>query len=176
VRRFRAYYGAAPLHLLAIIASFVIVAAAIVNLFHARTHIGNILLWYLGCLLAIEFVLVPLLWALDRIASGPGVRGSSRPRCGGGWVYVRVPALLSSLLLLVFLPLIVRLGDSTFRGTTGMAPSDGYLVRWLLASAVMFACSGLLYAARLARTRRAKRTQTRREHPRTLGHNKGLMP
>jgi hypothetical protein len=151
MKRFRAHYGAAPLHLLAIILSFVIVAAAIINWFHARTHTGNIILWYLGCFVVVEFVLIPLAWALDHTAYGRGLRRNGRPPCAG-WVYVRVPAMLSGLMLIVFLPLIVRPDDSTFRAYTGMAPSV-YLVRWLLASAAMFAASGLLYALRRARIR-----------------------
>jgi hypothetical protein len=156
VRRFRAYYGAPPLHLLAIMGSFVIVAAAVVNWFRGRAHIGNVLVWYLACLLIADLVLIPLGWALDRIASWLGTRAGrlgKHPSRGAGWTYVRVPAMLSGLLLIVFLPLIARLGDSTYRGAAAMAPSDRYLVRWRLASAVMFACSGLAYVARLAKAK-----------------------
>lgn len=165
MRRFRAYYGAPPLHLLAIIASFVIVSAAVVNWFHGRSHIGNILLWYLGCLLVAEIVLIPFAWALDRIASRLGARPGEHPSRGAGWAYVRAPAMLSGLMLIVFLPLIAQLGDTHFSGTTGTEPSDRYLVRWLLASAVMFACSGLLYAARFASTHMPKRRRVRRADP-----------
>jgi hypothetical protein len=156
VRPFRAGYGAAPVHLLAIIVSFVIVGAAFVNWFHARTHIGNILVWYVGCLLAIELMLIPLAWALDRTAHEQVSRRVGRPLRGAGWAYVRIPAMLSGLMLIVFLPLILRLGDSTFRAYTGMTTSV-YLVRWLAASTAIFACSALLYAARFARKRRAVR-------------------
>lgn len=143
MKRFRARYGAAPLHLLAVAASFAIVAVAAINWFHARTHIGNILLWYLGCLLVAEFVVIPLAALVDRIARGRGA----------GSVYVRVPAMLSGLMLLVFLPLIAGLGSANFHDTTGITPADRYLVRWLLASAALFACSALLYVGRLARSR-----------------------
>ena len=158
--RFRAGYGAAPVHLLAIIVSFVIVGAAFVNWFHARTHIGNILVWYVGCLLAIEFILIPLAWVLDRTAHEQVSRRGRRPLRGAGWAYVRIPAMLSGLMLIVFLPLILRLGDSTFRAYTGMTTSV-YLIRWLTASAAIFACSALLYAARLALKRRSSSSSGR---------------
>jgi hypothetical protein len=151
MRRFRARYGAAPLHLIAVTASFVIVAAAVINWLHVRTHLGNILLWYLGCLLLADFLLIPLAAVLDRIASGRAARRTAEAGRPTGWAYVRVPAMLSGLMLLVFLPLIAGLGASTFEGSVGIAPSDRYLVRWLIASGVMFACSGLLYAGRRAR-------------------------
>jgi hypothetical protein len=157
MRRFRARYGAAPLHLIAVTASFVIVAAAVVNWLHLRTHIGNILLWYLGCLLLADFLLIPLAAVLDRIASGRTARRTAEAGRRTGWAYVRVPAMLSGLMLLVFLPLIAGLGDSTFQGTVGVAPSDRYLVRWLVASGVMFASSGLLYALRRAADKRPSR-------------------
>ncbi|HEX5191889.1 MAG TPA: hypothetical protein VFW09_03740 [Solirubrobacteraceae bacterium] len=165
MKRFRAGYGAAPLHLLAITASFAIVAVAAINWLHARTHVGNILLWYLGCLLVAEFLVIPLAALLDRIAWGRAARR------GAGSVYVRVPAMLSGLMLLVFLPLIAGLGTANFHSTTGIEPSDRYLVRWLLASAAMFACSGLLYAGRLARSRSRGRTSTA-THGVTVGEPK----
>jgi hypothetical protein len=148
--RFRAFYGAAPLHLVAIIGCFVIIATAFANWFHTRAHAGNILVWFAGCLLAVEFILIPAAWALDRITSGPASRRITRHRRGAGCAYIRVPAMLSGLLLIVFLPLILRLGTPTFHAYTGSTPSI-YLARWLETSAALFAISALLYAARHAR-------------------------
>ena len=61
------------------------------------------------------------------------VGGSAVPRRerARGWVYVRVPALLSGLLFLVFFPEILGLGDQTFHTASGLH-QDVYLARWLL--------------------------------------------
>jgi hypothetical protein len=63
---------------------------------------------------------------------------------------VRVPALLSLLLLIVFLPVIAGLGRTSFHDATGHF-QHGYLLRWLIATGVLFAVSGLSYARKLSR-------------------------
>jgi hypothetical protein len=162
VKRFRAYYGAQPLHLLAVLVSFALVAAGFVSWFEPGSDTRDILAWLAVCAVGVELILLPLAWALDRIAFGSTSRPSHSSSRRAVRAYVRVPAMLSGLLLLVFLPLILRLGGSTYRSSTGTAPHD-YLARWLLASACLFAGSALLYAARLARSRRRGRAATEDE-------------
>src|ERR1700733_12881175 len=92
MRRFRAYYGARPLHLLASVASLTLVSAGFLRFFEPGSDTVGILLWFMGCALGFELVLVPLAWLLDRIALGWGPRRarrtvSSRARTA----YVRVP-------------------------------------------------------------------------------------
>lgn len=154
MRHFRTYYGARPLHLLASIASLTLVAAGFLSFFEPGSDTAGILLWFVGCALGFELVLVPLAWLLDRIALGLGPPRtqrtvSSRARTA----YIRAPALLSGLLLLVFLPLIFRLGESDYIAYTGIVPS-GYLARWLFATAALFGISALAYAISLGRARR----------------------
>jgi hypothetical protein len=154
VSRVRHFYGAEPLHLLATIVSFVIVAAAVAGWFQAGSDPRGILLWALGSGIAFEGILMPLAWGLDRIALGSrsGDRASA-PRLGPrNRAYVRVPALLSALVLIVFAPLIFRADTPAFEATTGLAPPD-YLARWLLATAAMFVISALAYALSLRRAR-----------------------
>ena len=150
----RRVYGAQPLHLLAAIASFAIVAAGVAGWFQAGSDPRGILLWVLGSGAAFEWILLPLAWILDRIALGSRAGdGSLRPRVGPrNRAYVRVPALLSALLLLVFAPLIFRADTPTFEATTGITPPD-YLARWLLATAAMFVISAFAYALSLRRAR-----------------------
>jgi hypothetical protein len=152
--RIRRFYGAQPLHLLATIVSFAIVAAGVAGWFQAGSDPREILLWVLGCGVAFEFVLLPLAWLLDRVALGSGAtdRGP-RPRLGPrNRAYVRVPALLSALLLIVSAPLIFRADTPDFEATTGLTPPD-YLARWLLATAAMFVISAFAYALSLRRGR-----------------------
>jgi hypothetical protein len=152
--RIRRFYGAQPLHLLATIVSFALVAAGVAGWFQAGSDPRGILLWVLGCGVAFEWILLPLVWLLDRIALGPrlGDRGS-RPRLGPrNRAYVRVPTLLSALLLIVSAPLIFRADTPDFEATTGLEPPD-YLARWLLVTAAMFVISAFAYAMSLRRGR-----------------------
>jgi hypothetical protein len=153
--RVRRFYGGQPLHVLATIASAALIAAGFAGWLAPGADAHGVLLWLLGCVVAVELVLLPFAWLLDRIAFGlidRGERAARMPR-GAGRVYVRVPALLSGLMLLVFAPLIFRLGNDTFVSTTGIVPS-GYVYRWLFFTAGVFGVSAVLFAARLARTRR----------------------
>jgi hypothetical protein len=154
VTRIGRFYGAQPLHLLATIASFAIVAAGAAGWFQAGSDPRAILLWALGSVVAFEWILMPLAWLLDRIALGSRPEDRSRrPRLGPrNRAYVRVPALLSALLLIVFAPLIFRADTPDFEATTGIAPPD-YLARWLLATAAMFVISAFAYALSLRRAR-----------------------
>jgi len=68
--------------------------------------------------------------------------------------------ILSVLLLLVFSPVIFGLGAATEQSASGI-PESGYLVRWLLATGVMFAAAAAVYAMTLAQARRRARTATR---------------
>lgn len=168
-RRLRRVYGAGPLHLLALLASFAIAGAAVVRWLDAGPDAVNIALWFLGALLGHDLVLVPLYTGLDRLATGlvrpplpqhGPAADADAPRRGGdlrppwGAAYVRVPALLSALLFAVFFPLILAPGSATYRAATGHALPD-YLSRWLVASGLLFGLSGLAFALRLARERRA---------------------
>ena len=166
--RLRRFYGAQPLHLLATVVSFAIVAAGVAGWFQAGSDSRGIIIWALGSVIAFEWILLPLAWVLDRIALGPRTPRTPRtprplgaPRPAGASrtlpgpanrAYVRVPALLSALLLIVFAPLIFRAETPDFEATSGIAPPD-YLARWLLATAAMFVISAVAYALSLRRSR-----------------------
>jgi hypothetical protein len=77
------------------------------------------------------------------------------------WInYLRVPAGLSGLLLLVWFPLILRRSKDVYEASTGLNPNP-YLGRWLLATGVLFAGSALAYALRLRRDKSLHRPHTR---------------
>ncbi len=153
--RFRRAYGASPLHLLALLASLLIAGTAALGWFDNTAPITErILIWFLGAVIGHDLILLPLYSLLDRVAFGTTAgRQAHRHDSGAGWAYVRVPALISGLLLLVFFPEILRLGDATFHTASGLH-QDAYLLRYLLTCAGLFALSGLAFAASLARARR----------------------
>jgi hypothetical protein len=134
-------YGASPLHLLAHLIALPLVAFALLQILDARAA-GTILLWLAASAVLHDFLLLPFYSGLDRLAaraSGPAVN------------YVRVPALLSGLLLLVFLPAITGKGSGAYHFVSGLA-YEGYLARWLLVTAALFAASGALYLLRGSRS------------------------
>lgn len=156
LRRFRALYGAGPLHLLALLASFAIAGAAVVGWFQRPRDVGNVLVWFAAAIVVHDLVLLPLYSLLDRIAFGlrreriDGAQRATVLSLVDPTPYLRIPAILSGLLLIVFFPVIFRLGDATQRAASGFGQSV-YLSRWLLTTGVMFALSGLAYAVAVAR-------------------------
>lgn len=106
----------------------------------------QVVLWFVGAAVLHDLVLVPLYAAADRALTG--ALGAVRRR---EWIgYVRVPAALSGLLLLVWFPLISGRVDERYRLATGLS-ADGFLARWLLITAVLFGGSALLLALRVRR-------------------------
>ena len=101
---------------------------------------------FVGAALAWDLLLGPALALADRLLR--------RVLPGEALNAVRVPALLSGVLLLVWAPLILSRSEETFERKSGLS-IDPYLERWLAVTAVLFAASGLLLAVRLLRRRRA---------------------
>ncbi len=153
--RFRELYGSGPLHLLALIASLLITAAAVTRWFDNNLSTTvRVLVWFTGAIIAHDLILLPLYSVLDRIAFGARHEHRGPPAHGRahGLVYLRVPALLSGLLFVVFFPEILRLGNQTFAIASGLH-QNVYLTRYLLTCGVLFALSGLMYAVSLGRAR-----------------------
>ncbi|MFE5141071.1 hypothetical protein ACFRDV_25895 [Streptomyces fagopyri] len=106
----------------------------------------GVTLWFVGAALLHDLVLVPLYAGADRVlARGLGAVGRRE------WtVYVRVPAALSGLLLLMWFPLISGEMADRYRSAAGLA-GNGFLTRWLVITAVLFGGSAVLLALRLRR-------------------------
>lgn len=142
-------YGANPLHLIAMIASFALAGYAALLLVE-KNPIGAIV-WFVGAALGHDLLLLPLY----AIADGTLIRARRRDQEAGKrsqWInYVRLPAMLSGLLLLVYLPSIAGLSD-IFTATTALS-SGGYFARWLGITGVLFLLSGLALAIRMRRGR-----------------------
>lgn len=134
-----------PLQLLLLACSFAFTAYAGVRLL-AGDWLG-VALWFVGAALLHDLVLLPLYAAADRAV----VRGLGAVRRREWTPYVRVPAALSGLLLLVWFPLISGMVERRYRLVTGM-PAEVFLARWLLITAALFGGSALLLVLRLRRT------------------------
>ncbi|MFE9693015.1 hypothetical protein [Micromonospora sp. NPDC005806] len=139
---FRRAYGAASWHLLLLLGCFAVTGWIALRL-AGEPMAGRMLAWFVGAAIAHDLVLFPAYASVDRAL------GAARGRGGVPSVlnHVRVPALGAGLLLLVYLPGILGLGDGTYLSATGMAPRARF-GQWLTVSAVLFAPSALLYAAR----------------------------
>ncbi len=183
MRRFRYEYGAGPLHLLSVLACFGVAGFVALRVLDGAVGAPlNFLIWFVAAIAAHDFVLFPLYSAVGalglrlagvhralpaderRLVLGRGEDGWSvgapdtthapSRLAAMGLNHVRVPALLSGLLFLVWFPLILGLSAEEYRAVSGLS-TDGYLERWLLLSGVLFGISGLAFALRLARLRRA---------------------
>lgn len=148
--RFRARYGSTPLHLLSVLACFALAAYAALQASKGPLPL-RMLVWFLAALLAHDLVLFPAYALLDRLLRR--VRRAPAGSPDGSVNWVRVPALLSGVLLLVSFPLVSRQGEVAYRRASGLDQSP-YLGRWLILTAVLFAGSGLLFVGRSALRRR----------------------
>jgi hypothetical protein len=156
--RVRARYGASPLHLLLVLCSFALAAYAGIRLLDGDTL--GVVLWFVGAAIVHDLVLVPLYSVADRaLRNVAGWPRGGRARDAAAWReqvnYVRVPAFISLLLLLVWYPLILdRVGH--YASYTGLEPGV-FMGRWLLVTAALFALSALWLAVRALRGRRRAR-------------------
>lgn len=132
---------AGPFPLLLLACSFALAGYAGVRLL--ADDWSAVALWFVGAALLHDLVLLPLYAMADRVAVRSLEAAGHR-----AWVlYVRVPAALSGLLLLVWFPLIGGRVEERYRSATGMS-ADGFLARWLLITAALFGGSALLLALR----------------------------
>lgn len=159
MRRLRILYGAGPVHLIALLASFAIAGAAVLGWFQRPRDVVSVLVWFLAAIVLHDVVLMPLYALLDRLTVGLLHRRGIRPRAAprpsaiNPAPYIRVPAMISGLLLAVLFPVILGLGRHTEFIASGI-PEHGYLARWLLTCGGLFAVSGVAYVVRVARRRR----------------------
>lgn len=148
---FRRRYGAAWWHLLAMLACFALSAYAVSRLI-GNPSLFRIAVWFVGAALVWDFVLGPAFALADRGLTASA--GRARPAGVALLNFVRVPAALSLLLLLVWAPLILRRSQDVYQAKTGLS-QEPYLGRWLAVTAVLFAGSALCWLLAARRARRA---------------------
>jgi hypothetical protein len=151
MRRLLRWYGAGPLHLLTMLGCLPLAGYAVVKLLPVN-FIG-IPVWLAGAVIGHDLILMPLYAVADQ-----SVIAVFRRRQPGlpppGWInYLRVPAALSGMLLLIWFPLIFRL-PTGFPTTTELS-LDPYLWHWLAVTGALFLASAAGLAVRMRASRRS---------------------
>jgi hypothetical protein len=117
IASFRRLYGANPLHLIGHLVVFAIAGFAIVQILGGGAWV-NWIAWFVGAALLHDLVLLPLYSGLDRglgiVGRGAGARRPRVPVIN----YLRAPAVISGVLLIVYFPLILGLSGRNYRNDT----------------------------------------------------------
>ncbi|HET6192607.1 MAG TPA: hypothetical protein VFE59_37050, partial [Trebonia sp.] len=142
MRWFSRWYGANPLHLLTLIGCFALAWYAGADLLHAKPV--GVIVWFAGAVVGHDLILMPLYALADK--SVTAVFRHRPPKLPTvPWInYLRVPVVLSGLLLLMWFPLIFRI-PSRFPRTTDLS-LDPYLGHWLAVTGVLFLLSAFALA------------------------------
>jgi hypothetical protein len=167
ITRVRRAYGAHPLHLLALVACFAL-AGYVATKLAGDPLVVRMLVWFCGAVIGHDLVLFPLYALADRSVQGvlrllPATRLNRAPVVSP-LNYLRVPALGTALLFVVFLPGIIQQGAHTYRSATGLTQAP-FLGRWLILTAVLFAVSAVVYAIRTRKASALERAVARRMRP-----------
>jgi hypothetical protein len=123
--------------LLAYLALLPLCAWALLEILGGRSA-ERIAFWLVAAVVVHDLIILPLYSGADRAAQA--VLGTSVN-------YVRIPAALSLLMLVVFWGTIAGAGERAYRATSGET-FDGHAARWLLVTAALFAGSGVIYLLR----------------------------
>jgi hypothetical protein len=151
MRRLLRWYGANPLHLLALLGCLALAGYAAVRLVPSRPL--GVAVWFTAAVVGHDLLLVPLYSLADRSAMA-AIRHRAPELPAVPWInYLRVPAGLSALLLLVWFPLILRL-HTRYQASTTLSP-DPFLWHWLAVTGALFLLSAAAFAVRLRAARRA---------------------
>ena len=175
--RIRHWYGANPLHLLALLAAFALAGYAVRAVIVAGQFRG-FAIWFAVAIIGHDLLLFPLYSLADQSVQRllpwtarrrQGRPGSSAQVPGPPLInYVRIPVAFSLLLLLTFFPLILGLSEPEYHRASGLT-TQPYLWRWLAVTGVLFAASAVVYALAWRRAAARARRQSRRPGP-EAGH------
>jgi hypothetical protein len=149
----RRAYGASPLHLAVHAAAFAAAGYALLRILE-RGPVENFVLWFVGAALLHDLVLLPLYSLLD-VGTRLGLRRHALRTRVPVINHLRVPGLISGLLLLVYFPLILVEAERNYVRATGHHV-HGYARNWLLVTAALFAGSAVIYLGRSIRAARRR--------------------
>jgi hypothetical protein len=154
MRWFSRWYGANPLHLLVMFGCAALTGYAGAAVLQVKPI--EVLLWFVAAVVGHDLVLFPLYVIADRSVTAVfRHRPPSLPTVP--WInYLRVPVVLSGLLLLIWFPLIFRI-PSHFPRTTDLSLNP-YQGHWLAVTGALFLLSAVAYALRLRPGHRERRT------------------
>ena len=156
----RRRHGSTALHLAAHLLVFAIAAFALARIVSGGGGtLKAVIAWYLGLIVLHDLVLVPAYTGVDRVTRAVLARLPTPERARVPVInHLRVPALISAVLLLIYAPLISGHAEASYVAVTGH-PLVHYLRNWLLVSAALFAGSAVIYVVRMgvaARTNRSR--------------------
>jgi hypothetical protein len=145
MRWFKRWYGAGPLHLLTMLGCLALGWYAGAGLLHGKPV--GVLVWFAGAVIGHDLILMPLYALADKsVITVFRHRPPKLPTVP--WInYLRVPVVLSGLLLLIWFPLIFRI-PSHFPRSTDLS-LDPYLGHWLAVTGALFLLSAVALAVRL---------------------------
>ena len=147
---FRRLYGERPLHLVVLLACFLVSAYAASRVLGDPAAL-RIAVWFLGAAIAFDLVLSPLVALVDRVLVR--LRGRGPRRSPLLLNHIRVPVGLSALLLLLYTPVIFRRSEGPYGAASGL-DQEPYLARWVGISVVLVLLSALSYVVLRLRARR----------------------
>lgn len=147
MKRFRYEYGGGPVHLVAAAVGLGVAVWALFMVFGVLGRPQNFVRWFVGAIVLHDLLFLPIYLALGAAASGALLRGQRTRLRVAALNHLRLPALLSGLLLLVWFPLVLSKAAASYESRSGLS-TDVYLGRWVALTAVLFGVSALLFALR----------------------------
>jgi hypothetical protein len=148
--RFRTAYGSTPIHLLGHIIAFTAFVWALSQILGGG-YVVNYIAWFVGAAVLHDIIVLPIYTLIDQVTRHEGHRAWGT-RYASTINYVRAPAIISTILLLVYSPEILGYSAKNYRDDTGH-PLPSILTNWLLITAGLFLTSGLIYTTRRVRPR-----------------------
>lgn len=155
-------YGRSPIHLLGVIFCYGLAFYAGTKLF------SNVSLWialaFPAGIALHDFVLFPLYRKANQKLTDIQLERDRKGKTSQRWInHIRVPVVISFILLMLYFPLILRLNADQRPLNTGLSV-DSYLYRWLFVTAALAAGSALAFFLR-------KRKAHAPAHKRETGQN-----
>ena len=151
---FRRVTGAGPLNILALLAGLAFAGYLVWTVLPAPDSL-RILIWAAGAAVVHDLIVWPLYALADRAARALQSRDARRLPTVPWINHVRVPVVLSAMMLIIAWPLVIRHSEASYHFASGLTEHP-FLGRWLLLSGSAFAGSAVVYAARMVRAARRR--------------------